>query len=160
MINLKNISKIYIYSPFAIENSYIEYLKNIFQINFFSQIKIIQLCARLLKNSKKSTIINIGSLSGLTAIRGSVAYGSSKSAFMFATKVISKEFLPYKIRVNSIAPSVTKTKMLKKMSKNSLNEMLKVSKLKKPLLSSDVAKKVLYLASDDSSHINGKTIKI
>ena len=79
---------------------------------------------------------------------------------MFASKIISKEFHPYGIRVNSIAPSVTKTKMLKKMSKASLNEILKISKLKKPLLSTDVANKVLYLASDESSNINGKIVKI
>ncbi len=143
-----------------LEMTSIENLKDIFQINFFSQIKIIQLCSRFLKKSKNSSIINIGSLSGLTAIRGSLAYGSSKAAFMFASKIISKEFHPYGIRVNSIAPSVTKTKMLKKMSKASLNEILKISKLKKPLLSSDVANKVLYLASDESSNINGKIVKI
>ena len=77
---------------------------------------------------------------------------------MFATKVMSKEFADYNIRVNSVAPSVTNTIMAKLINKKSLNELLKKSKLKKPMSVNEVADKVLYLASDKSKTINGKII--
>ncbi len=140
------------------EMTTVENLKNIFDINFFSQIKIIQYSLRLLKKSKNGSIINIGSISGLYPFKGNIAYGSSKAALMFATKVMSKEFADYNIRVNSVAPSVTNTIMAKLINKKSLNELLKKSKLKKPMSVNEVADKVLYLASDKSKTINGKII--
>ncbi len=140
------------------EMTTVENLKNIFDINFFSQIKIIQYSLRLLKKSKNGSIINIGSISGLYPFKGNIAYGSSKAAFMFATKVMSEEFANYNIRVNSVAPSVTNTIMAKLMNKKSLIELLKKSKLKKPMSVNEVADKVLYLASDKSKKVNGKIV--
>ena len=55
-------------------------LKKIFQINFFSQIRLTQLLLRLLKKSKNGSIINLGSISGIIAERGTLSYGSSKAA--------------------------------------------------------------------------------
>ena len=66
-------------------------LKKVFEVNFFAQIRLAQLLIRLLKKSKNSSIINLGSLSGLVAERGTLAYGSSKAALMFATKVMANE---------------------------------------------------------------------
>lgn len=140
------------------EMTSIENLKKIFDINFFSQIKIIQHSLRLLKKSNNGSIINIGSISGLYPLRGNIAYGSSKAAFMYSTKVMSKEFANYKIRVNCVAPSVTNTSMTKFMSKQSIIDLLKKSKLSKPISVNEVAEKVMYLASDKSKKINGKII--
>ena len=89
-------------------------LKEIFNVNFFSQIRLTQLVLKYLKNSKKSSIINIGSISAKMADRGTLAYGCSKIALMHATKIMANEFSNYKIRVNGICPNATNTKMLKK----------------------------------------------
>ena len=135
-------------------------LKNTFQINFFSQIRLIQLLLRLLKKTSNGSIINIGSISGLMSEKGTLSYGSSKAALMFATKVMANELSIYNIRVNSIAPSVTNTDMLKKMDKSSIDKILQETNLDKPSSVEEVANKVLYLASDESRHINGEIIKI
>ena len=142
------------------EMTSIKSLREIFEINFFSQIKVIQLLLRLLKKSKNGSIINIGSISGLFAERGNLAYGSSKAALMFATKIMAKEFSVYNIRVNSIAPTVTETDMLKKMDENAKDKLLKDANLKKPLSPMDVANKALYLASDETINISGQIIEI
>lgn len=142
------------------EMTSIKSLREIFEINFFSQIKVTQLLLRLLKKSKNGSIINIGSISGLLAERGNLAYGSSKAALMFATKIMAKEFSVYNIRVNSIAPTVTETDMLKKMDENAKDKLLKDANLKKPLSPTDVANKALYLASDETINISGQIIEI
>ena len=142
------------------EMTSIKSLREIFEINFFSQIKVTQLLLRLLKKSKNGSIINIGSISGLFAERGNLAYGSSKAALMFATKIMAKEFSVYNIRVNSIAPTVTETDMLKKMDENAKDKLLKDANLKKPLSPMDVANKALYLASDETINISGQIIEI
>jgi 3-oxoacyl-[acyl-carrier protein] reductase len=141
-----------------IEMTLLNDLKKIFQINFFSQIYIIQKLLKLLKKSNNPSIINICSIAGLLNHRGTVAYGSSKAALIFATKVMANEFSPYKIRVNAIAPSAVNTGMYKKMDKNSQKLLLKDSFLKKPISVEQIANKILYLASEKSLKDNGKII--
>jgi len=135
-------------------------IKKVFEINFFSQIRITQLLLRLIKKSKAGSIINIGSLSGIVALRGAISYGSSKAALMYATKVMAEEFSIYKIRVNSIAPNVTNSDMMKLMNKDIMKKLLKKSNLKKPHTVNQVADLALFLASEKSLNKNGKIIKI
>ena len=103
--------------PFGstVELTPIKKLKEVYQINFFSQIYLIQNFLRFLKRSKYPSIINIGSISGLVGEKGYLAYGGSKSSLMYATKILANEFSFYKIRVNTIAPNVFESEMSKKM---------------------------------------------
>ena len=133
-------------------------LKEIFNVNFFSQIRLTQLVLKYLKNSKKPTIINIGSVSTKIADRGTLAYGCSKMAMMHATKIMANEFSNYKIRVNGICPNATNTKMLKKMDSKSRDALISRSFMKKPCEPIDVANLILYLSSKNSDYINGQII--
>ena len=112
------------------------------------------------KKSKSASIINIGSISGLQSERGTLSYATSKSALMHATKILAKELSIYNIRVNSVAPNIVKTDMLKKMDKKILKKMLTQTPHNKPLSVNDVSKIVMYLASEKSSKLNGKILKI
>jgi 3-oxoacyl-[acyl-carrier protein] reductase len=87
-------------------------------------------------------------------------YGSSKASLMFATRIMSKEFSNYNIRVNAVAPSVTATEMLDKMDKKAMEKMLKMSNLSEPLSTSEVADEVLFLASEKSLQVNGQIIRL
>jgi 3-oxoacyl-[acyl-carrier protein] reductase len=143
-----------------IEMTLLNDLKKVFQVNFFSQIYIIQKLLKLLKKSNNPSIINICSIAGLLNHRGTIAYGSSKAALIFATKVMANEFSPYNIRVNAIAPSAVNIGMYKKMDKTSQKLLLKDSFLKKPIPAEQIADKILYLASEKSLKDNGKIIII
>jgi 3-oxoacyl-[acyl-carrier protein] reductase len=122
-------------------------LKEIFNVNFFSQIRLTQLVLKYLKNSKNPSIINIGSISAKIADRGTLAYGCSKIALMHATKIMANEFSNYKIRVNGICPNATNTKMLKKMDSKSREALIDRSFMKKPCEPIDVANLILFLSS-------------
>ena len=142
-----------------LEMTNIDNIEKTFKINYFSQLLIIQKLLPFLKKSKNASIINIVSISGFLDHRATIAYGSSKAALAFATKVMANEFLTYKIRVNAIAPSAINTGMLKKMDIGSKNQLLKDTNLKKPLMVSSIIKKILFLSSKDSINFNGKIIK-
>ena len=142
------------------EMTSIKNLKNIFEINFFSQIRITQLLLRLLKKSKNASIINIGSITGIIPEKGTMAYGSSKSALMFSTKVMANELALYNIRVNALAPNVVKTKMLKLMSEKSKNDLISQSFLNRVCSTKDISELVIFLCSDKSSYINGQILKL
>lgn len=133
-------------------------LKEVFNVNFFSQIRLTQLVLKYLKNSKKSSIVNIGSIAVKLADRGTLAYGCSKVALMHATKIMANEFSNYQIRVNGICPNATNTKMLKRMDSKSKDKLISRSFMKKVCEPLDVANLSLYLCSKSSEYINGQVI--
>ena len=131
----------------------------IFEMTSMKNLKNI-LLLKFLKKSKNGSIVNIGSISGVVPERGNLMYGSSKASLMFATRIMSKEFSNYNIRVNAVAPSVTATEMLDKMDKKAMEKMLKMSNLSEPLSTSEVADEVLFLASEKSLQVNGQIIRL
>jgi len=133
-------------------------LKKVFDVNFFSQIRLTQLVLKNLKRSKDPSIINIGSVITKIADRGTLAYGCSKIALMHATKIMANEFSNYNIRVNGICPNVTNTKMSKKMDPKSKNELISKSFMKKVCEPNEVANLILFLSSKNSKYINGQII--
>jgi 3-oxoacyl-[acyl-carrier protein] reductase len=148
--------------PFGslLEMTPINKLKDVFETNFFSQIRVTQNLLRYLKKSKNGNIINIGSVLGQLSERGTIAYGTSKAAFMYATKIMANEFSNYNIRVNGVCPNVTITKMANKMDPNIKNFLINKSYLKRPCKTSDVANLILFLSSKESSYINGEIINL
>ena len=137
-----------------------EETKKIFQINFFSQVQILQLIVKKMKKNKGS-IINFSSSSNLSFPIGTASYASSKAALETYSKILSKELGRFNIRVNVIQPGLVDTESMKKTHSDKIisNEIEKIS-LKKIANVRDIANLVLFLASENSSHINGEIIKI
>ena len=135
-------------------------LRKEMEINFVSQLTFMQGVVKLMARNKKGSIINISSVAGIVGAPGTLSYGSSKAALMYATKVISNEIGRYNIRVNSIAPGPIVTDMLKDMDEKAKNDMIESSALKKLGTPEDVANLAMFLASDLSSHITGQTIRV
>lgn len=138
----------------------IDNLKEIFQINFFSQLYLTQMIIKLMKKSNNASIINIASIAGLDAEEGSIAYGSSKAALIYSTKVLSKELVLDNIRVNAIAPGLTDTEMALQMELKAKNKMLENSAMGRMATSDEIAKTVLFLASNMSNFVNGQVIRV
>jgi 3-oxoacyl-[acyl-carrier protein] reductase len=102
----------------------------------------------------------LGSVTGIIPERGTLAYGSSKAALMFATKIMANEFSNYGIRVNAIAPSVVQTNMSDKMNAKAKEALIEQSFLKKEGSVEDISDLALFLSSENSKHINGQVIRI
>ena len=77
-----------------------------------------------MRKNKDGYIVNISSTSSFQNEPGNVAYGTSKAALNYATKIIAKELGVYGINVNCIAPGVTNTSMLKKMDEKAIQKQL------------------------------------
>ncbi len=138
----------------------IEEIKSIFETNFFSQLELSQLVSRFMIRKKNGCIINVSSISSFKNDSGNIAYGSSKSALNYATKIMAKELGNYGINVNAVAPGVTNTPMLSKMDKFSIDDQIKRSSNKKIGEPEQIASLIQFLCSKDSSHITGQIIKI
>lgn len=135
-------------------------IRDIFQINFFSHVQLIQGISRLMMRQKSGVIINMASIGGIDAYPAYVSYGCSKAAIVYLTKTLSQELAPYGIRVNALAPSMVNTRMKEQMGEEANNEVLRRTALKRNANPEEIAKLALFLASDDSSFINGQIIRI
>lgn len=135
-------------------------LKKLFEINFFSQILLSQSLARLMVKNKSGSIINIASTAGVIADPGTMAYGASKAAFARATQSMATELGASNIRVNAIAPSVTRTDMFDQMSVEARDNLINSSALKRVAEPQDIADVALFLASDLSSFVTGQIIRV
>jgi len=134
-------------------------LRKIFEINFFSQIVLSQGIAKIMVRNKSGSIINISSTAAFIADPGTLAYGSSKSAFARATQSMANELGLSNIRVNAIAPSVTKTDMFDQMSAEARDKLINSSALKRAAEPKEIANVALFLASELSSYVTGQVIR-
>ena len=136
-------------------------LRNIFEINFFSQFLLTQIYLKLLIKSKKGSVIFVSSNSANENPVGRCAYSASKAALNSLTKTISKEMGVKNLRVNAVLPGLTDTKMAKNFTKDdAIDEYLNNVALKRIAKTSEIANVIAFLASDKSSYINGQLITI
>ncbi|MCR4754950.1 MAG: SDR family oxidoreductase [Lachnospiraceae bacterium] len=133
-------------------------LKEIFQINYFAQVQIMQLILHVMIRQKSGSIVNMASIGGIETASGYLAYGSSKAALIYATKSCSHEVGEYGIRVNAIAPGLVETDMGGFKSDEEIQKILNRSSLHRKADPYEIANCALFLASDKSSFITGQTL--
>ena len=138
----------------------IKSIKDVFDINFFAQLSIMQLVLRKMTRQKSGSIINICSVSGINNEKGRLAYGSSKCALAFATKTISKEVGQYGVRVNAVSPGFIDTDMWSTRDKDLFDTILSETPVSRQGSPYEVANLVKFLASDESAYITGRNIVI
>lgn len=135
-------------------------LKEVFQINYFSQVLLTQYILKLMMKNKKGCILFMSSVLGLDARPGGTSYGASKAAISLLTKSLAKEVDTYHIRVNALAPNLVDTEMAYLMEKNSFSELVNSSALKRLASPAEVANVAFFLSSDEASYITGQIIRV
>ena len=136
-------------------------MKEIFEVNFFSQMAFTQGIARMMTRQKSGNIVNLSSSAAIEGNEGRTAYAASKSAIQISTKVMAKELAPYNIRVNSIAPGLTQTNMMvESTAEDALAFTLQRICMKRVGLPEEIAKVALFLSSDLSSYMTGQTLRV
>jgi NAD(P)-dependent dehydrogenase (short-subunit alcohol dehydrogenase family) len=108
------------------------------------------------------SIINMASIAGLVASPGQGAYAMTKAAVLSMTKTLAYELAGNKIRVNAIAPGFVDTKFASAVLKNDvlLDEVLRLTPMKRYGQPDEIAGAALYLASDSASYLTGQAIVI
>ncbi len=110
--------------------------------------------------SENGRIINITSIVGQMGNIGQVNYAASKAGIIGMTKALARELARKKVTVNAIAPGFIETDMVKGIPDNIKEKILTQIPLGRFGLPKEVAKAVVYLASDDASYITGHVLNI
>ena len=117
----------------------------------------------LMRKAGGGAIVNTSSSAGVIGIPECDAYTATKGATVSLTKSMAVEYGPENIRVNCIAPAAIRTEMVKESNLNDpkfdeQHFLTKGTPLRRWGLPEEIAKTALFLASDDSSYINGAII--
>ncbi len=109
---------------------------------------------------KKGSIVNISSTNAINAFSPeSIDYDCSKAGIISMTRNLAKELAP-DIRVNAVAPGWVDTDMNKELPEEFIQDEVEKIYLKRFAKAKEIARSILFLASDDSSYITGSILKI
>lgn len=137
----------------------------IFEINVTGTLRGIQTCAPLMKDSGGGSIVNIGSLAGITGNFGT-GYSASKWALEGVSRSAAYVYADWGIRCNVIQPGWIETDLTASMKSNALVKKMQSGMLKHSVLlrrsgkAEEIATTALFLACDDSSYITGTDIVV
>ena len=133
----------------------------IMNLNLKGLFFLSQAVARVMKEKGGGKIINVSSIAGISPDLLPV-YSISKAAVIMATKVMAQQWALYKIRVNGIAPGLTKTRFSEALWKNPdiLQMAMGMTPMARVAEPEEMVGGVIYLASDASSYVTGQTITI
>lgn len=129
-------------------------------VNVTSALLLGQLVAPVMKEKKEGHIINIASVAGEAAHWGSTAYTTTKYAMKGLTKCMALSLGP-EIHVNGICPGAIRTAMLDSAGgEDACGFMIERSPLKRIADGIEIATTALFLATSDSSFIDGQLIRV
>ena len=119
-------------------------------------------CIPGMKRSKQGRIINITSISARSGGGpGAAPYAAGKAGLEALTKAMAKELAPFNITVNAVAPGVIDTAIHERFNTpGSLEKLRQSIPLARLGLPDEVARVVMFLASDDAAYVTGETIAV
>ena len=133
---------------------------DVLQTNLTGTFLLTQALLQPMMKGRWGRVINIASVVGQTGQAGQANYAASKAGMIGMTKSLAREFSSRGITVNAIAPGYIETAMTAVLTDEQKSAMLGVVPLGRAGTDRDIAKAVLFLASDDAGYITGHTLDV
>lgn len=127
-------------------------------------IKAVFTCSKVassyMEEQKEGVILNTSSMVSIYGQPSGCMYPASKFAVNGLTKSLARELAPKNIRVNAVAPGITKTDMVASLPKEMIEPLIKTIPLGRIGTPEDIANAFLFLASDMASYITGEILQV
>jgi len=144
----------------VIDYSY-EDLMHIINTNLVAVIIGSKIAAERMQKTDGGVILNASSYAAVTPIAGKAPYAACKSGVLSLTRSLAGEFAPYHIRVNAYIPGLIATEISRSNIELYGDTMLKDIPMKRFGVPEDLAKAIVFLASDvTAGYINGVALEI
>jgi 3-oxoacyl-[acyl-carrier protein] reductase len=133
---------------------------DVININLKGVFLCTKAVTRQMMKQRSGRIINISSIVGVSGNPGQANYVAAKSGVIGLTKTSAKELSSRGITVNAVAPGFITTDMTDKLNEEVKTEMLKQIPLARFGEPKDIARTVVFLASEDSAYMTGQTLHV
>ena len=137
-----------------------EKVKRMYDVNLFGTLNCTRAFLPDMINRKKGSIINVSSVGGESGLSCEADYSASKAALIGLTKALAKEVGPSGVRVNCLSPGFIDTEMNGRLSYSDVQSIIDEIPLERIGDPEDIAKTVLFLASDSASYITGQVLTV
>jgi 3-oxoacyl-[acyl-carrier protein] reductase len=133
---------------------------DVIQTNLKSVFNYSKSAVRPMMKQRSGSIINIGSVVGVSGNAGQTNYSASKAGMIGFTKSLAKELASRNVRVNLIAPGYITTDMTDQLNESTLEAIEKSIPLGKAGDPKDIAFAAQYLASDAAAYLTGIVLHV
>lgn len=121
---------------------------------------VTKAAVKYMMKQRYGRIISISSVVGVAGNAGQVNYAAAKAGVIGLTKSVAKEVASRNITANAIAPGFIRTPMTAKMPEAAVEAALKTIPLGRMGEAEDIAKAVVFLASEDADYITGQILHV
>lgn len=133
---------------------------SIMDLNVNAMFNMTKAVVPCMKKNRSGVILNTSSMVSFYGQPSGVGYPASKFAVNGLTKSLSRELAPFNIRVNAVAPGITKTDMVAPLPKEQIEPLIKTIPLGRIGEPRDIANAFLFLASDLANYITGAILPV
>jgi 3-oxoacyl-[acyl-carrier protein] reductase len=132
----------------------------VMSINLASAFMISKVVGRHMAKNRSGSIVNMASVVGVGGNAGQANYAASKAGLIALTRSLAKELGMRGVRANAVAPGFIDTEMTRKLPEAAHEAFLTQIAMKRPGSPEEVAKVVVFLASEQSSYVSGEVLRI
>ena len=144
----------------SIEKYTADHFSKIMDLNVNAVINGILPVVEIMKQQGGGCILNTSSMVSICGQPSGVAYPTSKYAVNGLTWSLARELGPFHIRVNAVAPGITRTDMVAALPKEMIQPLINRIPLRRIGETEDVANAFLFLASDMASYVTGEILSV
>jgi len=135
----------------------------VLRVNLVGAFLTLQAAARVMVKQHHGSIICTASVAGLRFGAGGMPYSASKAGVISLVQTAANQLSGTGVRVNAICPGLTETGMTRPIfdsarARGTEHKLGQLNPLKRGAIPSEIAHVALFLASDDSSYVNGQAI--
>lgn len=132
----------------------------VLNVNLKGPFLLTRAVARPMMKQRAGSIVNMASIIGLIGNAGQCNYAASKAGLIALTKSSAKELAGRNIRVNAVAPGFIESRMTEVLDEDVKNRMLAAIPMGRFGTPEDVARIVLFLASEASAYVTGQVLTV
>jgi len=143
-----------------IDNYTAEQFNKVMDLNVSAIMNAVIPTVKIMKEQGCGNIINTSSMVSSCGQKSGVAYPTSKYAVNGMTWSLARELAPSGIRVNAVAPGITKTDMVANLPDEMISPLINAIPLRRIGEPEEVANAFLFLASDMSTYVTGEILSV